>query len=92
MSLTEREWAMLCLELLEDSIILNEEEFSRDRAYMIKHYPLYKKAMEYISDGFFDVDEYINGFRKCESLSSVGRKSLSQSQKDLLNRYFKYEE
>lgn len=39
----------MCKALLEDSLKLNEDEFSRDRQYMLANYGIYKRAVTVIA-------------------------------------------
>lgn len=50
MSMSERDWASLCLELLERGIIDHEDEFSRQKEYMLANYPLFRFALSQIED------------------------------------------
>ncbi len=63
--MSERDWAILCLELLEGSIIDNEDEFSRDKEYMLANHPLYRFAIHKIRDELTEdeIAEYTKRFR-----------------------------
>ncbi len=63
--MTERDWAVLCLELLEASVRDNEDEFSRDKEYMLANHPLYRFALYQIQHEVTedDIKEYTERFR-----------------------------